>query len=180
MKIDKVIEQLKAYAAMFEGRVAGAADFAQGVESQVWLTLPAAYVIPLDEDATENVDTTSLRQYVTERIGVIVEIDNSTDRRGQAAATSIDDARTWIFKALLNWHIDPNRSARGLYYGGGQLREFDRARLFYQFEFCLDSTISYDDGFQVGGTPLTQFDKTYVDAQTGTQFPIQHVIPPTP
>lgn len=180
MNLDLVMTQLKTYAPMFGGRVAGAANFAVGLETQVWMDLPAAYVIPLDEDASENLDVAGLRQTITERIGIIVELDNAADRRGQAPAATLNDARAAVFAAVLGWHIAPDRSARGLYYGGGQLREFDRARLFYQFEFCLDATYTYADGFQQPpGVPLVMFQKTYTDAETGHVFVVQNVEPPT-
>lgn len=180
MNLDLVMTQLKTYAPLFAGRVAGAANFAVGLETQVWMDLPAVYVIPLDEDSSENTDAAGLRQTITERIGIIVELDNIADRRGQAPSATLNDARAAVFAAVLNWHIDPNRSPRGLYYGGGQLREFDRARLFYQFEFCLDTQYTYADGFQqAAGVPLVSFQKTYADATTGHVFAVQKAKLPT-
>ena len=52
-----------------------------------------------------------------------------------------------IFRALLNWNIDPERGARGLYYAGGELLTFDRARLFWMYRMSFDATISDADGF---------------------------------
>lgn len=180
MNLDLVMTQLKAYAPLFAGRVAGAANFEEGLESQVWMGLPAAYVIPLDEDASENADAAGLRQTITERIGIIVELDNTTDRRGQAPAASLNDTRTAIFSAILNWHIEPDRSPYGIFFGGGHYLKSDRARLFYQFEFCLKNQITYADGFQqAAGVPLAMFQKTYADAETGHVFAVQNVTPPT-
>lgn len=160
MNLDAVITQLKTVA-MFGGNVAGAAAFADGIDSQVWLPTPAAYVIPLDEDASENQNLNGLQQIVTERIGIIVNLDNSADRRGQTASDQYDTTRTAIFKAILNWRPDwhplnpeLNREARGFYYQGGRLLDFDRARLFYQWEFALDITITDQDGWQPPAIPL--------------------------
>lgn len=167
MNLTNVIQQLRAYCPSLAGRVAGAADFAAGLESTVNMELPAAYVIPLDEEAEPNPAGPGLLQHVTERIGVIVEFDNSADRRGQGPAMSYDAMRAEIFAAILNWRPDldesnpsTNREAQGFYYGGGQLREFDRARLFYQWEFCLDTLVTDADGWQVNARPLAELDIT--------------------
>jgi hypothetical protein len=158
--------------------VAGAADFATGLESQVWQTLPAAYVIPLEDEATPNDEQNALRQTVTERIGVVVEFDNSQDRRGQGVTLSYEAMRTALFAALLNWHPDPDAaSVNGLEYAGGHLIQFDRARLFFQWEFSRDITIDETDGFQVGSVPLLEIDGN--DDPGNPPFPI-HVELPQP
>lgn len=158
MDLAAVVAQLKAYTPQFKGRVAGAADFATGLETQVWQDLPAAYVIPLEDEAAPNDEMNALRQVVTERIGVIVEFDNSTDRRGQGVTLNYDAMRSAIWKAILNWHVDPVRAARGLEYAGGRLIQFDRARLFFQWEFTLEIQIDDTDGFQIDSVPLLEID----------------------
>lgn len=158
MDLVAVVAQLKAYVPAFEKRVAGAADFATGLESQVWQALPAAYVVPMKDEAEANDEQNGLRQVITERVGVVVEFDNSQDRRGQEVTLLYESMRTALFKALLNWRIDPDRAPRGLAYGGGELVQFDRARLFYQFDFTLQIQIDDDDGFQVGWPPLVEID----------------------
>lgn len=156
MDLNAAIMQLRKYAPMFGGdpitgeggRVAGAADFAQAIEDQAWMALPAAYVIPLDEDTDENPPGPGLDQHISERMGVIVEMDNTADRRGQASASQFAPIRTAVFAALLNWRIDPIMAAQGLAYGGGRLLQFDRARLFYQWEFVLHRLLTDADGWQ--------------------------------
>jgi hypothetical protein len=182
LNIDNVISQLRAYAPLFVGNVAGAAGYANGVQDAVWLPLPAAYVIPLNEDADENDELAGLQQIVHERVGVIVMLEtlaaggafNITDRRGQAAAASLRGVRSAIFAAILNWHPDrvigtqaavgvpgtptTDIEGRGLYYVGGDYPRdgaFDRSRFFYQFTFGLDVTITDGDGFQISGYPMT-------------------------
>ena len=139
--------------------MAGAADFATGLERQVWLALPAAYVVPLEDEVTSNDEQNALRQIVTERIGVIVEFDNSPDRRGQGVTLNYETMRTALFAALINWHATPDAaSVNGMQYDGGHLVQFDRARLFFQWDFSREILIDETDGFQIGSVPLLEID----------------------
>ncbi len=179
MNIDTVITQIKAVATIFGGNVAGAAKFAQGsADDQVWLPMPAAYVIRGEEDADSNDSLNALEQTVRERVSVIIVIPtlsaggslNITDRRGQAAADQIEPLRNAVFKALLNWRpvedggdATGKPSARGFYYIGARFPAegaFDRARFFYQFVFGLDTTITEQDGWTAAGTALTDIRAT--------------------
>ena len=169
MNISAVIAQLRMYAPVFEGRVAGAADFSKGLEDAVWMAQPAAYVIPLDEEAGENRSQDGLVQLITERIGVIVAFDNTTDRRGQGPATDLHEVRAAVWSALLNWRPYPDSEGRGFSYGGGQLRDFDRGRLFYQWEFVIETTVTDDDGWQAPTAPLTDINVQGVNPETRVQ-----------
>lgn len=171
MDLNAAILQLRKHVPMFggdpvtgaNGRVAGAADFAQAIEDQAWMELPAAYVIPLDEDSDENPPGPGLDQHISERIGVIVELDNRADRRGQASAAMFAAIRAAVFAALLNWRIDPVAAAQGLNYGGGRLLQFDRARLFYQWEFTLRRLLTDADGWQEPTPVFAEIDVTVRD-----------------
>jgi hypothetical protein len=178
MNIDLVVQQLRALAPIFNGNIAGAAAYANGVNDQVWLPLPAAYVVPGGEDAGDNQVQTGLLQIVTERISVIIVIQTLSaggaldlaDRRAQAAAAAIDTYRGQIFHALLNWRpdwnpatpFDGNTESRGFYFMGAGYPEgsagFDRARFFYEYRFGLDMTISDADGWPLPYVPLTRVD----------------------
>ncbi len=158
MDLAAVVVQLKQYAPVFSCRVAGAADFATGLESTVWPDLPAAYVIPLEDEADGNDEQTGLQQLVTQRIGVVVEFDNTADRRGQGVTLNYATMRAALFAALLNWNADPMRGRRGMAYAGGHMLQFDRNRLFFQWEFALEIWISEADGFQPGAPPLLEID----------------------
>jgi hypothetical protein len=159
MNLEAVIAQLKTFVPGLNGNVSGAADFASGLESVTNLPLPAAFVLALDDDAGENDLWPGLQQIVTERIGVVVEFDNTTGsdadaRTGFAGVDQVYTMRAALFSALLSW-LPPNlNAARGFSYGGGRILSFDRARLFWQFEFTLDTTISDADGFGPFGDPL--------------------------
>lgn len=165
MNLLGVIDQIKAFCPIFEGRVAGAADYARGVADQVWLDPPAAYVIPLDEDVTANEDSTGLYQRVTERCGVIVMFDNRADRRGLPPAAQFHTIRAAVFAGLLNWNPQPDIAPRGLVYAGGSLiPDFTRARLFYQFDFAHEVTITDSDGWHLpdaASATIAEIKKTY-------------------
>jgi hypothetical protein len=158
MNLDTVITQLKAYCPYFSGNISGSADYATGLETVVSLPLPACFVYPLDDAPSDNENMGwGLRQLVQEKIAVVIEIDNTSDRRGQTSVTSVEQAKYAIFAAILNWSPFPlTRANQGLRYGGGHLIGFDRARLFWEFIFVSDSTITEDDGFTVAGQPLTE------------------------
>lgn len=169
MNIDNVILQLRQNCDVFNGNVAGAADFAKGIETVVDMPLPAAYVVPLEDTAGENILDNGLVQQVNERIAVIVEISNSADRRGQTSSDQINTLKYDIFSALLNWRIDPDRAVKGLQYDGGRLLDYDRGRLFWVFEFSLLVTIDDDDGYQVPTNPLDEIDITNTGDQGAEQ-----------
>ena len=162
MNLENVVAQIKAYLPAVGGRVSGAADYATGLETVVNMQLPAAFVFAINDDPAENENWPGLQQAVTERIGVVVQFDNTTGsdadaRTGFAGIDQVYPMRAALFSALLSW-LPPDqfgRAARGLAYGGGRIVHFDRARLFWQFEFTLETTITDADGFGPFGDPLT-------------------------
>ena len=181
MDISLVIEQLRRYCPVLGNRVGGAADFETGVRTVVTindpktgkLAYPSAVVIPLEDEPGKNETEDGNLQIVTETIGVIVMFDATADRRGQGGVSQVEAMKYSIFGALLNWLIDPERGARGLYYAGGELLTFDRARLFYMFRMNFDATISDADGFNPAGDALTDVQETIPpDAWTGLAAPI--------
>ena len=131
MDISLVIEQLRRYCPELGGRVGGAADFETGVETVIAITdpatgkfvYPAAVVIPLEDEAGSNDLLDGNLQIVTETIGVIVEFDASADRRGQAGVSQVEAMKYALFRALLNWEIDPERGARGLLLRGRRVAD---------------------------------------------------------
>ena len=185
MNLDMVIQQIRTLCPAFESRVSGAADFAQGVEATSTSAMPAAFVLPLSDEARDPEDPNmpGMWQTVVERIGVVVQISNQKDRRGQGSVTSVYDLRTQLFRALLNWRPgitqyggpepDAERpvgmlaSATGFSYSGGSLLSFDRARLFWQFEFDLKCALSDADGFLVTGHTLDSIDVHITNPSTG-------------
>jgi hypothetical protein len=188
MNLQTVIQALKDRVPTLGGRVSGAADFASGLESVVNLLLPAAFVLPLEDAAGDNDVWPGLTQNLTERIGVVVQFDNTTiapadQRTGFSGVNQVDAARVAVFKAVLNW-IPPDQvglAARGFRYGGGRLVDFDRARLFWQFEFLLDTTITDFDGFPLSGDPIKTAIGTIAPSSVGDLNPpvvtVKYVVP---
>lgn len=151
MNLDTVIAHLRTYCPSFVGRVAGAARFKR-MDETVNLPVPAAYVIPLDDNPGDRMSLNDVRQPLVESFAVIVAISNATDERGQASVnTAHDSIRAELWKALLGWQPDNLGSAsryRGIEYQGGNLLDLDRSRLWYQYDFGAEMEITPEDGWQ--------------------------------
>jgi hypothetical protein len=155
--VDATIQQLRTYCPPFGGRVAGAADFQQGLKNyNANMALPAAYVILLDQESDGNHNMVGLYQFVRKTIGVVVELDATGDRRGQAPAMSTEAIQTALNLALLNWPpaMCLTVNQQGYWFSGGRPLDLDRARLFYQFEFALNTVLDDTDGWQPPSVPL--------------------------
>lgn len=147
MRYELIIEQLRALCPVFENRVAGAAEFKNLAENQA-LSVPCAYVIPLDENVEGPGSLNAVRQNLTEGFAVVVALSNTIDEKGHAATVSLDAMRANIWRALLGWR--PLSIYNGIYYDGGSLLSVDRARLWYQFEFAAQMQIGPSDGWEEG------------------------------
>jgi hypothetical protein len=170
MILGATIEQLRAYCSPFSGRVAGTADFRQGlVNYNANMPLPAAYVIPLDQESDGDQNMTGLQQIIRKTVGIIVELEAVSDRRGQKPAMQYDEIEAALFSTLLNWApVEcrvPGRS--GYQFLGGRFLDLDRARLFYQWEFLLPYTITDEDGWHEPAPDLTGIE---VDLYKGPPF----------
>lgn len=171
MNIDTIITQLRDQATVFSGNVAGAAEYALA-QDQTWLSMPAAYVVPLDDEPGPNLKKTGVLQLVTQTVMVMCLLDNSADRRGQAAASvAVSTVRSSLFAALLNWLPPDINAAQGFRYArGGLVGDPNRARLWWQFDFAIDETITDAQGFQQPSTPLTQISGSVTDQTSGDPF----------
>jgi hypothetical protein len=194
MNINMVISQLKQSAVLFNNNVGGAAEYEKAVESQVWLPMPAAYVIPLEMHAGPNETMNGLYQICTEKVGIIVALDNSGDRRGQGTVATIDQVQAALFSALLNWRPDSfadnpgqasqnpeaGHESKGFRVDGAFLRGWDRARLFYEWDFSVDVTFTDADGWQQQGVPLTDIQTTITGGEYGQEIASFDTPIPTP
>jgi hypothetical protein len=159
MIIDAFIARLRANAPIFAGRVAGAAEFYAGLRNyNTSMPLPAAYVLPLGQDAEANPIMNGLVQVIHKGIGVAVELDAQQDRRGQAPVMNFDLIEAQIFASVLNLFIGECRMSRGTYFTGARYLDLDRARLFYQWEFGLDWQVTDEDGVQPESESLEAID----------------------
>jgi hypothetical protein len=171
--IGPTIEQLRSYCPVFGGNVAGAAQFQLGLQNyNANMPLPAGYVLPLDQvvEGERNQNMTGLFQIIDKTIGIVVELDATPDRRGQAPAMTYDEMETAIFAAILNWSPVECRvpNKQGFYFAGGRFLDLDRARLFYQWEFTLRYQITDEDGWQ--GDPGVPLDTIELDIYKAPPF----------
>jgi hypothetical protein len=149
------IASLRANAPIFGGNVAGAAEFYRGLKDyNTSLPMPAAYVLPLTQDAEPNRTYGGLMQIVHKTIGIAVELDAQRDRRGQDPAMNLEVIETQIFASCLNLYLGECRMVQGAYFSGGRWLDLDRARVFYQWEFVTEWQITDLDGVQPPSIPL--------------------------
>lgn len=162
MDITAIINALKDRTVpTFNGHVAGAAEFKRLPESAN-LVMPAAYVIPLDDDAGEQQSENGYSQIVRDGFAVIVVVSNTSDERGQGGIVSVSAIRSVLWSALLSWA--PDASHGPIVYEGGQLIDMDRARLYYQFEFSAPTEITEADTWQaVVNSQLDAFTQVHLD-----------------
>lgn len=159
------IASLRANAPVFGGRVAGAAEFYKGLRDySTSLPMPAAYVLPLGQDAEPNRTFGGLMQLVHKSIGIAVELDAQRDRRGQDPTMGFETIEMQVMASCLNLYIGECRMSQGAYFGGARWLDLDRARLWYQWEFLVDWQLNDLDGVQ----PVTMpFESIEVDIFKG-------------
>jgi hypothetical protein len=149
------IASLRANAPIFNGRIAGAAEFYKGLRDySTSMPLPAAYVLPLGQEAEPNNVMNGLVQVIRKGVGIAVELDAQRDRRGQDPAMILEAVEAQIFASCLNLMVDECRMSRGTAFTGARYLDLDRARLWYQWEFGLDWQITDADGVQPPSVPL--------------------------
>ena len=152
MILGPTIEQLRAQCPVFGGRVAGAADFQLGLKNyNENMALPAAYVVPLAQEAEPNQVMTGYIQILEKTVAVVVELDATPDRRGQDPTMQYDEIEQQLIGALALWSPEPCRvpNKQGYQVRGGRFLDLDRARVFYQWEFLLPWQIDQDDAWDV-------------------------------
>lgn len=88
--------------------VAGAAELSALVQAQALpQRMPAAFVLPLGEDAEPNsIGTGALRQRVTERVGIVILARHAGDSRGGKAVDAVVPLRGAVRDALVGWQPD--------------------------------------------------------------------------
>lgn len=141
MRLSIIIAALRQRCPSFANRVGGAADFSQLPENAA-LAVPAAFVLPRDEQAGANRSANGYRQTVEDAFAVVVAVDNSADARGQAGYDAIHALRDEVFAALLGWAPDADHDA--IVYDGGELVHMDRARLYYRLDFHAETELAID------------------------------------
>lgn len=142
MNLNLIIQELRSHCPVLGKRVVGAAEFLHSSQS-AHLSLPAAYVVPLDDEVGPAASAQGYRQTLTEGFSVIVALDNREDERGQHAVSTLEQIRAAIWKTLLGW--SPSEAYSPIIYDGGHLVSIDRARLFFAFDFSTQTQIITKD-----------------------------------
>lgn len=142
MNLDVIVAQLRQHVPAFASRVAGAAKFDVLPEASN-LVVPAAYVLPLNEQPEEMSSQNGYQQTVREGFAVVVALSNKGDERGQKATVDLDTLRRAIFSALLAFQPAEDYDVVG--FQGGQLLHLDRARMYYQLDFYADYFLDPSD-----------------------------------
>ncbi|MEK6788505.1 MAG: hypothetical protein AABY68_06100 [Pseudomonadota bacterium] len=139
MDLNVVIAELRGRCPLFVNRVAGAAQFKQ-LDQNANFLVPAAYVIPLDEQAEAMRSQSGYQQDLKETIAVVVILSNEQDERGQASVNqALNDVRAQLWRCLLGWDLTDYGP---FVYEGGHVLMINRSRLYYQFEFSADFRIT--------------------------------------
>lgn len=152
MELTPIIKQLREYCPSFGGlRVSGAAEFKK-LEEKTAVPVPAAFIVPLDDNLGESAAQNAVRMPLTDSFAVIVCVDNSADERGQGSYDQVHALRTELWAALLGFQPKGAGQAEsryeGITYAGGALLKLDRSRLWYQFEFEAEMELGPEDGWQ--------------------------------
>lgn len=142
MNLDVIVAQLRQHVPAFASRVAGAAKFDLLPEAAN-LVVPAAYVLPFNEQPQEMGSQNGYQQTVREGFAVVVALSNKADERGQKASGDLDTLRRAIFSALLAFQ--PAEDYDIVCFQGGQLLQLDRNRMYYQLEFYADYYLDPSD-----------------------------------
>jgi len=124
-----------------EGEVAGLKHVA-GVLAYAQLKTqaptPAAYVLPLAEDARPSGTGTMLvRQLVIRRFGVLLAVSAKNDRHGSKAEDALDTLRGAVHAALLGWA--PNTEHEPVSYLRGRLVDIVGGAVWWQDEYATDT-----------------------------------------
>jgi hypothetical protein len=140
LKVQPIIDQLKAVSTTLGGRVAGAAEFSAELEA-AQMALPCAFVFRSNGEATAPDTFDETMQMLTEEFAVVVAVSNAVDTRGQAAAEALDDVMEDVINALLGW--SPTAVERNPFeYVRDDHVSVDRSRLWHQFIFRTSGVIS--------------------------------------
>lgn len=146
MRIVPIILRLRTANTRFKNNIGGAAEL--DIARKNTLKADMAFVIPLNDDVTANVNENAINQTITERFSVIVALANDTsqaDKTGLIANNLVHDVRSEIFRAILGYEIKGSDSM--ITYAGGQLLNIHSAYLWYQFDFEFQSRIVGFDGY---------------------------------
>ncbi|MEW6314132.1 MAG: hypothetical protein AB1513_08860 [Pseudomonadota bacterium] len=117
-----------------------AADFAAAAKS-VPIKMPAAYVLPVREQAARNQMANAVSQRVTVAFAVILAVSNLRDARGGQAALDLESVRNVVKTRLIGW--EPSVDHDLVTYNGGRLLELGDGVLWWWDEFSTAEYMRY-------------------------------------
>lgn len=102
MKIQEIIDRLKAQCPLLKNRVAGSADYDLAIESNTF-SAPCAYVVELSKSSSPNTRINGHLQLVTVKFGVMMIVSNQRDATGHAAHEDLQAVSLEVWNALCGW-----------------------------------------------------------------------------
>jgi len=136
MRLGYVVLKLRLANTSFENRIGGSAALALALEST--LAQEMVFVIPLSETVPANAYDSGINQLITERFGLVVALKmdaDPADKTGIRAFDRLHDVRAEFLSVLSGWEMPDAGVDSLVYYVGGRLLDFNRAWMWYQFEF---------------------------------------------
>lgn len=142
MDISPIVTRLKSQLSGFK-IIGGAADLEAIDSSPSPISTPAAYVIPLEETATDSslLGTDSYRMDVFMRFGVVLVVSNLKDAVGAAALDALTPKREAVQAALLKFIVAQN--ANEIRFLSGSLLQFNQQKLCWLDSFGFDFFVEY-------------------------------------
>lgn len=133
MDLSLIIARLKAQLVGFK-QIGGAAELAAATDGAV--TVPAAFVMPLAENAEANAFLSSHEQRITQAFAVVLVTANRRDATGAAALQELAPLRGQVRAALAGWA--PDEEGLPVEMTGGRTLSLDGdGRLWWSDEFTL-------------------------------------------
>lgn len=109
MKPSLIVPVIRQRCPSFANRVKGVGDIDAAYEDEkgVEITLPAAFVVPLEDEATDLAVTRHTKQVLVETLCVIVVVAvGEDDASGQDAEEAFQDLRDELLAALVDYNPD--------------------------------------------------------------------------
>lgn len=153
LNLSTFIEHVRETCPAFEGRVAGASEYAvDSLRQSENPDYPCCYVVLTGESAEEDQGMNETSQMVTVSLSLIVFVANPdrSDRRGQATIDQLDLIRPEVFQSLIRYTPD-RKKFTPLNFEGGEVIYLDAERMIYQFV----STCSIASAMKIHGRQLS-------------------------
>ncbi len=131
MKPSDIVAHLRKYCPIFTRNIAAGINW-DAVRDSTQLSTIAAYVVPTDEKAGDQLYDNVIVQEVAEGIDIVV-VFPQVDEAGYAVADKVSDVRRELCRALVGW--TPPGNSEPFLYDGRSFLHSDRAKASYSFSF---------------------------------------------